>query len=126
MSEPTKNVTLSREDLQALLEAVVKAAKAPNALEQKAIDAEVERDRRRTMLMIELAKIEEQKQIARKNGCSHERYPQGHRHAGHPAPRGIGEFTTGGQLTGRELATLVCLRCSILAVEADARGTRAD
>lgn len=115
--EKTKNqennavTTISKADLQAILESVVRAARAPSALEEKKMNDEIERERRRTLLMVEMGKAEEQKLNNRKNGCSHSRAPQGARNGGQAVPRGTGEWTTGGQLTGRDLATLVCCRC---------------
>lgn len=115
--EKTKNqdnnavTTISKADLQAILESVVRAARAPSALEEKKMNDEIERERRRTLLMVELGKAEEQKLNNRKNGCSHSRAPQGAKNAGQAVTRGTGEWTTGGQLTGRDLATLVCSRC---------------
>jgi hypothetical protein len=106
-------VTLSKEDLSKLLEAAIRAAKAPNVLEQKAIDEAIEKEKRRNLLMKELGKAEQETMLRRKNGCSHSRHPQGSgKRAGQPAPRGQGEWTTGGQLVGRDLAVLCCLRCA--------------
>jgi len=108
------NINISKADLQQLLEAVVKAGNAPNAFEQKAIDEQLQREHRRNLLAIELAKVEEQRLQARKNGCTHSRLSMAAgKNGGNPAPRGEGEWTTGGQLSGNgDEAMLVCLRCS--------------
>ena len=127
MAEP--QVTMSKSELTELLKtiqagqaetlaAAIRAAREPNPLEQKAIDEQIEADKRRSKLMVELGKVEEQSMFRRKHGCSHSRVPQGQRNAGAPCPRGHGEWTTGGQLsgvddaTGRDVAHMLCTRCS--------------
>src|SRR5690348_11867986 len=75
-------VTISQ--MQKMLEAVLAAAKSPNVLEQKQLDAQIEQERRRTQLSLELAKVEEEKIRRRKEGCSHRRYPQGSKNGGQP------------------------------------------
>jgi hypothetical protein len=57
---------VSMDQLKSLLEAVVSAVKAPNPIEQKAIDAQIEEERRHSLLAIELAKVEAEKIARRK------------------------------------------------------------
>jgi hypothetical protein len=108
-------MTLSPE-MAALMErmvaAAVKASRAPNPKEARELEADIEREKRRTLLAIELAKSEQAILERKKNGCSHSRYENGSKNAGMPAPKGTGEWTTGGQLIGRDEAFLVCMRCS--------------
>lgn len=108
----SETVEITKDDLQRLIEAAIRAAKAPNVLEQQAIDAEIEKQKRRDKLTVELARVEEEVTRRRKHGCTHSRVPQGQRNAGAPCPRGQGEWVTGGQLVGRDEAMLICQRCS--------------
>jgi len=71
MAEKDKEFTLSAAQLQQILEGALKAATAPNALEQKRLDEEIERERRRSILSVQLAKIEEEARWRRQNSCSH-------------------------------------------------------
>jgi hypothetical protein len=121
-----EQVVMSKTDLQELLKALqagqaemltaaVKAAREPNPIEAKAIREQIEADKRRTKLMVELGKVEEEAERRRKTACSHKRYPHNSgRYAGHPAPRTEGEFCTSGQLVGdlEDQAVLICQRCS--------------
>jgi hypothetical protein len=59
-----------------------------------------------------LGKIEEEARERRKNGCTHTRHALGTKLAGHAAPRGQGEWTTGGQMHGDGTATITCTRCA--------------
>jgi hypothetical protein len=109
-----ETVTMSKDQLQELLLSVVAAAKAPNALEQRQLQTEEEKEKRRTALRAHISTEEENARSHKKN-CTHTRYPGGHKKAGSPAPRGQGEWTTSGQLIGpadAQRANLCCLRCS--------------
>jgi hypothetical protein len=101
------------------MESAVKAARAPGVLEQKAIDKQIEDDKRRDMAMRSLAKIEEEAIRRKRDNCSHSRYSMAAGAlGGHDCAKGKGEWTTGGQLSGRNdktgavQAVLVCTRCS--------------
>ena len=101
------------------MEAAVKAARAPSVLEQKQIDKQIESDKRRDLAMRALGKIEAEAAEARKHSCSHTRHPMAMGLlGGHAAPKGKGEWITGGQLSGRNdktgaiQAVLVCSRCA--------------
>lgn len=94
-----------------MLEGMIKAQSAMNPMEQEKYDEEVQRKKRRAMLMVEFGNAEAQRIQNRKHGCTHSRAPQGAKNAGNAVARGQGEWCTGGQLTGRETATLVCCRC---------------
>jgi hypothetical protein len=53
-------------------------------------------------------------QKSRMLGCSHSRWPSGHKLAGIACPKGQGEWTTGGQLSGtstNRIVNQVCQRC---------------
>ena len=106
----------SPEQMQKIVAAAVMAARTLNPLEQKALDERLEQEKRRSLMQVEFARIEEDSAWRRKHGCSHFRYPSGHKLAGNPAPQNTpgGEWTVGGQLGGPygEIATMVCLRCS--------------
>jgi len=110
---------LSDEQLSKIITAAVTAAKAPNPVEAREIEKQIEADKRRTMMQVEMAKAEEEHIRQKKYGCSHSRHPQGAgKMAGHAAPKGTGEWTTGGRLCGRNektgapRAVLICQRCS--------------
>ena len=82
-------------------------------IEQAALDDHIERDKRRARMQIELAKVEEESRKRKKYGCSHCRQPMGAgKNAGNAAPKGTGEWTTGGQQIGLDKAFMLCLRCS--------------
>jgi len=95
------------------LAAAIRAVRAPTVLEQKEIDAALEREKRKAKAMVELAKAEEEHMRRRKFGCSHMRYPEGGPRAGLDCPKGTaaGQWTTGGQVHGNGTATTLCLRC---------------
>lgn len=121
LTEDQLNAILDRQNkgMATAMEAAVKAARAPSVLEQKEIDKQIEADKRRDLAMRELGKVEEAAAIARKHGCSHTRHPMAMGLlGGHGAPKGQGEWTTGGQLSGRNdktgavQAVLVCSRCA--------------
>lgn len=103
----------SPDQMQKIVEAAVLAARTLNPLEQKSMDERLALEKRRSRMQVEFGRIEEEAMRRKKFGCSHRRWPQGHKLAGHSCPRGQGEWTTGGQLTGRlgRVATMVCLRC---------------
>ena len=106
------DVTLGKAELQELIEAVVRAAKAPGVLEQRAMDEDIERQKRRDQLAIELGYAEQLKMWNQQQGCTHSRYSMGAgKLAGHGCKSGQGEWTTGGQLNSNGNASLVCLRC---------------
>jgi hypothetical protein len=110
------SISFTKAELQSLLEAAVRAANAPNALEQKAIAEDLQREHRRALFAVELGKVEEGRMLAKKNGCTHSRLSMAAgKNGGNTAPRGEGEWTTGGQLSGNaEEAMLICTRCSYM------------
>jgi len=118
MSDP-KGMILTEEQLTRVLSAAIKAASAPNALEEKAIEKQIEADKRRSLMQVEMAKAEEEHIKRKKYGCSHYRWPMSAgKLGGHGAPKGQGESCLSGQLQGRNpqtgapRATAICQRCS--------------
>src|SRR5215470_4966317 len=110
---------LTDEQLSKIITAAVTAAKAPNPVEAKEIEKQIEADKRRSLMQVEMAKAEEENTKRKKYGCTHSRYPMSMgKQGGHAAPKGTGEWTTGGQLCGRNpktgtpRAVLICQRCS--------------
>ncbi len=67
---PERDINLTPSQLKDILESAVRAASAPNALEQKRLDEELEREKRRSLLSIELAKVEEEARWRRQNSQS--------------------------------------------------------
>lgn len=112
-------ISITPEQLQELLrtaiqEAVGQATKL-NPIEQRKLDEELAKDRRRNQMMIQLGKIEEEAARAKRDGCSHMRHPAGSgKLAGHSAPKGSlgAEWCTGGQAYQDGTAMIICLRCS--------------
>lgn len=112
-------IEMTAEQLQRLMEVAIKTAvqeaTRPNYLEQKKIDEELERERRKAEMQLQLGQAEEQALKARREGCSHLRYPaSAGENAGHGAPKGTmgAEWTTGGQAQQDGTAVLICLRCA--------------
>ena len=103
-----KELSLTKAELAEIIGSAVRAANAPNALEQKRLDEELERERRRSLLSVELAKVEEEARWRKQHSCSHSCNEK----TGDPVARGKGKWTTGGQMHGDETATLICQRCS--------------
>jgi hypothetical protein len=102
---------LTHEQLQQLMEAAIRAAKAPNPIEEKQIQEQIERERRRNLMMTEMGRIEEQSRLHKQNSCSHKRHEtKGHNVARHEP----GVWTTGGNLLGakEDVAGLICVRCA--------------
>ena len=105
VSEQPKTVgtTFTYEQVQELLKI---AANKMNPLEQRKLDEELARDRRRRIMETVYAQAEEQARWNKQQGCTHYRDDKGN-----AAPRGTGTPTTGGQLHSNETATLLCTRC---------------
>ena len=106
-------VGISKEDLQELLSSILaKAEERMNPADRIVFDEQMSRMARLEQFKaIMAADVAAQK--ARAAGCTHRRWPKGHDLAGHPAPRGQGEWVTGGQLHGsgrQRFAALTCLR----------------
>jgi hypothetical protein len=101
-------LNITKDDLKVLLEAAVKAAKAPNAREERELEEDIQREKRRTLLMTELARVEDERQKRLKNACSHSRDPR----TGNAVAKGSGTWCTSGQLVGLETAVMICQRCN--------------
>lgn len=100
--------------IKTAVETAVLSANKMNPIEQKKFDEEAERDRRRSQMMIQLGKIEEEATRRRKEGCTHMRYTMSAgRRAGEMAPRNAAnaEWMTGGQAYQNGTASIICLRC---------------
>ena len=103
-----KTTGLSYEQMQELLLKVVEAANKPNWLEQRKIDEETSRIRRRELLAVELGRAEEESRWRRQNSCTHSRHAQ----TGEGVPRGTGVWTTSGQVNSDDSISLICMRCA--------------
>jgi hypothetical protein len=104
---------LNEEALARIVAAAIQAANKLNPLEEKKLQEELAAQKRRDQAAIQLAKIEEESMRNRKSGCSHSRHPMAMgKLGGHAAPKGKGEWTTGGQMHDDDTATMVCTRCS--------------
>jgi len=103
-----KELSLTASQLQSIIETAVKAASAPNALEKKRLDEELDREKRRAILAVQLGNIEEEARWRKQNSCSHSCNDK----TGESVPRGTGRWVTGGQLHGNGEATLICQRCA--------------
>jgi hypothetical protein len=112
---PTNQISISPEQLQELLKTAIAEATKLNPIEQRKLDEELQKDRRRNQMMIQLGKIEEEAARRKRDGCSHMRHPAGSgKLAGQSAAKGSlgAEWCTGGQAYQDGLAMVICLRCS--------------
>lgn len=104
---------MTADDLQKLLSsamaAAVSEARKMTPLESRKYNEEVEKERRRDRMGIELSKAEEINQRNKMYGCSHRCDPKTGLAVG--GDRQDALWTTGGQLHGNDLATLSCMRC---------------
>lgn len=108
-------VSITPEQLQELLRAVVMESKKLNPLEQKEFDEKMAQERRKARMVADLGRAEEEAMKAKRNGCSHMRWPAtAGKNAGHSAPRGAlgAEWCTGGQAYQDGTAATICMRCS--------------
>src|SRR5215471_5264840 len=106
-----QGVYLSYEELQNLMKAAVgeavREAVKPNWLDQKRIDEETAKLKRREALAIELGYADEQKKWNHQHSCGHSRDKE----TGADVARGMGKWTTGGQILSDGSVYLLCLRC---------------
>lgn len=115
MSEVTKqeakvpnNLTISKDDLKELLMSVMSASRQMNPLEEKKYNEELEKDRRKALLVKQLGEDEERQMTMKKNGCSH----CVDKDTGQPVARGTGVWVTQGQVHSNDVISLICMRCS--------------
>jgi hypothetical protein len=96
--------------LQELLKTAIAEATKLNPIEQRKLDEEIQKDRKRNQMMVQLGKIEEEAAERRRNGCSHMRDAK----TGDGVPRNhpTGEWTTSGQAYQNGTAVIICQRCS--------------
>lgn len=103
-------VSMSHEQLQKILETITKL----NPLEQRKYDEMIDKEHRRDMLAVRLSEAEEASQKAKRDNCSHMRYPpSAGKNSGQMAPKGTSgaEWCTGGQAYQNGLAMIFCSRC---------------
>ena len=104
---------LSEEVLTRILANAIQAGNKLNPLEQKKYDEEIAAQKRKDLAARQLAKIEQEAMENKKRSCTHSRLPMSAgKFGGHSAPKGQGEWVTGGQMHGDDTATLICQRCS--------------
>jgi hypothetical protein len=104
---------LTKADLVDIVAAAVKAANQLNPIEQRKYEQELAAQKRRDLAVVELGKIEEENAQRKKAQCTHSRYSMSHgKLGGHACAKGQGEWCTSGQIHNRNLATLICTRCS--------------
>jgi hypothetical protein len=107
--------SITPEQLQELLKTAIAEAVKLNPIEQRKLDEDLQRERKRNQMMIQLGKIEEEAARRKRDGCSHMRHPAGSgKLSGQSAPRGSlgAEWCTGGQAYQDGTAMIICLRCS--------------
>lgn len=112
---PSNAISITPEQLQDLLKTAIAEATKLNPIEQRKLDEDLQRERKRSQMMIQLGKIEEEAAIRKREGCSHMRHPAGSgKLSGASAPRGSlgAEWCTGGQAYQDGTAMVICLRCS--------------
>ena len=104
---------MSKQDLIDIVSAAVAASHQLNPIEQRKYEQELETQKRKDRAMVELAKAEEEAAKRKKYGCTHSRLPMSAgKYGGHAAPKGQGEWVTGGQMHDDDTATMICQRCS--------------
>ena len=104
------SMNITHEQLQEILRTAIAEATKPNWLEQKKMDEEMERDRRRTILAVELGRAQEEKLWREQNLCTHCRNEK----TGEAVKRGTGVWCTSGQAHTNDVASLICQRCATL------------
>lgn len=102
--------TISKDALKELLLEVMTSARKMTPLEERKYQEEVETERRRNAMMVEMAKAEEEGLKRKRTGCSHKR----DKSTGENVPRSdpYGVWITQGQLHSNDVISLICLRCS--------------
>ena len=110
----TNGIYFSPEQLQDFMAkamaAAVAEARKMTPMEERKYTEEVQREKRRMRMSIELAKAEEQMQRNKRLGCSHKCDARTGLAVGRDRQDGV--WTTAGQLHGNDMATLVCIRCA--------------
>jgi hypothetical protein len=112
-----KQISINEDQLASVfakaVEAAVRAARAPNAKEQREIDEEISAQKRKLIMIKELGKAEQEALDRKKYGCSHSRFGMASgKLGGHNCAKGQGEWCTGGQMLDRKKAVLICTRCA--------------
>src|SRR5579859_4443234 len=90
--EVPNTLNISKEDLKELLMSVMSASRQMNPLEEKKYNEELEKERRKALLVKQLGEDEERQMAAKRNGCSH----CVDKDTGQPVPRGTGLWCTQG------------------------------
>lgn len=108
---------ITHQQLQDMMAKTVAAAiaemKKPNALELRQIEEAEAAEKRRAQMVKALGQAEAEAMRKRKSGCTHSVWPNSAgRLAGHSAPRGEGQWCTGGQQHGDGTISVICLRCA--------------
>ena len=106
--ELPSTLSISKEDLKELLMAVMGASKSMNPLEEKKYKEELEKERRKALLVKQLGEDEERQMAQRRGGCSH----CVDKDTGQPVARGTGMWCTQGQVHSNDVISLICMRCS--------------
>ncbi len=102
------SISITKEDLKELLMSVMAASKAMNPLEEKKYNEELEKERRKALLVKQLGEDEERQIRQKRDGCSH----CVDKETGQPVPRGQGMWCTQGQVHANDIISLICMRCS--------------
>jgi hypothetical protein len=103
---------MSYSELQNLLRTLLAEANKPNALEQKQLEEEAERSRRRHIRALEEGYEDSKKRWNQQHNCTHRFYGMGEAEGGNMAPKDRGQWKTGGQVHASGDITLLCLRCN--------------
>lgn len=90
-------VTLTKQDFQEMMIAILKAAKEPSAEEQSKIDEAKKREAKNKADFVQMVKQEQDSKTYRQNACGHKKEN--------------GRFSTGGQVIGGRFALLLCSHC---------------
>ncbi len=108
--EEPRGFYLTPEQLQELLKTAIGEATKLNPIEQRKLDEELARERRKNAMMLQLGKIEEEAAKRKREGCSHMRDAKTGDGVARNHP--TGEWCTGGQAYQDGTALIICQRCS--------------
>jgi len=107
-TDTQKSLNITYEQLQDLMRTMIGELNRPNPIEARALQAELEKERRRNILAVELGYASEMQRYNQQHSCTHHRDEK----SGQSVAKGNGTPTTSGQVLGSGNILLICLRCS--------------
>jgi hypothetical protein len=110
MPDTKESFTIGKEELRTLLSELMGQARKMTPLEERRYKEELEAESRRNRMVIELGRVEEEAQRAKRSACTH----TVDKSSGNSALPGAANSTwcTQGQVHSNDVISLICLRCS--------------